>query len=147
MVLIVMNLAYMLSAYPFGVLSDRINRHVFLVAGLLVLVASDLTLSYASSVPEIFAGVLLWGLHLGLTQGVLSAMVADSVPARLRGTGFGVFNLTSGVIMFCASFLAGWLWDQYGPEAPFMAGLVFSLLALGVAWAYRSLFFRNHSPS
>ena len=96
----------------------------------MVLIGSDIVLALATGVWQVMAGVTLWGLHMGLTQGLLAALVADTTPSLLRGTAFGVFNFTSGVAMLIASFLAGWLWDQYGPQATFYAGAGFTTVAL-----------------
>jgi MFS family permease len=74
-------------------------------------------------------GVALWGLHMGMTQGLLATMVAGTAPAHLRGTAFGFFNLASGIAMLIASVLAGLLWDKLGAAVTFYAGAVFSLLA------------------
>jgi MFS family permease len=75
------------------------------------------------------AGVVLWGVHMGMSQGLLAALVADTVPAELRGTAFGVFNLASGVVLFFASLLAGFLWQSVGAEATFLAGAGFAALS------------------
>jgi MFS family permease len=120
-VLVLMNIVYALSAYPAGVLSDRINRTALLALGLVVLAGADLVLAL---------GVVLWGLHMGLTQGLLSALVADTAPPALRGTAFGYFNLFTGLAMLAASVIAGALWDAYGPVSTFLAGLGFALAAL-----------------
>ncbi len=133
LVLIVMNVIYALSSYPVGRLSDRIGRHRLLVAGLLVLILADIVLASASGVAIALLGATLWGLYMGLTHGVLAALVADTAPAQLRGTAFGVFNLVSGVAMLLASLIAGLLWDGYGPAAPFVASATFAALAL-VGW-------------
>ncbi len=129
-VLVVMSAVYSLSSYPAGVLSDRIGRRGLLVAGLIVLVAADAVLAFGTSIASVLAGVALWGLHMGLTQGGLSAMVADAAPKELRGTAFGVFNLASGVALLVGSVLAGVLWDVYGPQATFLCGGGFALLTL-----------------
>ena len=136
LVFIVMNVVYALSAYPAGILSDRFGRTGLIVAGLIVIIIADVVLALADGIWVVMAGIVLWGLYLGLTQGVLSALVADSAPARLRGTAFGMFNLVSGIALLCASVIAGWLWDQYGPSAPFIASAVFASLAL-VGWTIR----------
>lgn len=120
-VMAVMNVTYALSAYPVGKLSDRLDRRIVLAAGLALLVAADLTLAHAASAAFVFSGVALWGLHMGFTQGILAAMVADASPAPLRGTAFGIFNLVSGAAMLLSSLLAGWLWDRYGAPATFWA--------------------------
>ena len=74
-------------------------------------------------------GVALWGLHMGLTQGIFAALVADAAPERLRGTAFGVFNLASGVVLLGASVVAGELWTLHGAGATFYAGAAFALVA------------------
>ena len=130
LVLVVMNVAYAVSAYPAGHLSDRMDRRLVLAVGFVVLIGSDLVLALANGVWQVMIGVMLWGLHMGLTQGLLAALVADTTPSPLRGTGFGIFNLTSGITMLIASLLAGWLWDQYGPQATFYAGAGFTTMAL-----------------
>ena len=130
LVMVVMNVVYAVSAYPAGYLSDKMDRRLVLAAGLVVLIGSDVVLALATGVWQVMVGVALWGLHMGLTQGLLAALVADTTLSPLRGTAFGVFNLASGVAMLIASFLAGWLWDQYGPQATFYAGAAFTTLAL-----------------
>lgn len=122
LVLVVMNVVYALAAYPAGALSDRIGRFGLLAAGLVVLIAADLVLAWAPGLAAIALGVVLWGLHMALTQGLLAALVADSAPSDLRGTAFGVFNLVSGVALLVASVLAGALWDVMGAPATFLAG-------------------------
>lgn len=130
-VMVVMNIVYALAAYPAGVLSDGPGgRDRILVIGLGLLVAADLVLAVADNVALTGLGVVLWGLHMGLTQGLLSTLVADSAPAELRGTAFGIFNLVSGVAVLAASILAGALWDRFGAQATFLAGAVFTALAL-----------------
>ena len=129
-VLVVMNVLYAVSAYPAGHLSDRVDRRLVLVAGCVVLIGADVALALAAGVWLALAGVALWGLHMGLTQGLFAALVADTTPGRLRGTAFGVFNLASGGTMLAASVLAGWLWDQYGAPATFYAGAGFTGVAL-----------------
>jgi MFS family permease len=122
LVLVAMNATYTLSAYPSGALSDRIGRRGLLAAGLGVLVASDLVLAGSRGVAGVLAGVALWGLHLGVTQGLLAALVADAAPAALRGTAFGLFHLASGLALLAGSPAAGWLWQRFGPPATFLAG-------------------------
>ncbi|MBI1966169.1 MAG: MFS transporter [Betaproteobacteria bacterium] len=130
LVLVVMNVVFAVSAYPFGKLADRVSHQFLLVAGLAVLIVSDVTLAQAQGLVAVAAGVALWGLHMGMTQGLLATMVAGTAPAHLRGTAFGFFNLASGVAMLVASVLAGLLWDRLGAAATFYAGAVFSVLAL-----------------
>ena len=132
LVLVAMNLVYAASAYPFGALSDRMDRRVLLALGLAVLIAADLVLASSNHWSVVLAGVALWGVHMGLTQGLLAALVADTAPADLRGTAFGMFNLISGLAMLLASVVAGLLWDRLGAPATFAAGAGFCVLAL--AW-------------
>jgi MFS family permease len=135
LVLIAMNVVYSLSAYPFGRLADRMSHAKLLAAGLVVLMAADFALAANRGMPLVLAGILLWGLHLGMTQGLLATMVATASPPELRGTAFGLFNLVSGGAMLVASLLAGLLWDRAGPPATFMAGGLFCLLTLIVMGA------------
>ena len=128
-VLVVMNVVYSVVAPPAGSLSDRIDRRLVLLAGLAALVLADLVHARSNSVSGVLMGVALWGLHMGLTQGIFAALVADAAPPRLRGTAFGVFNLASGVVLLGASVLAGELWTLKGAEVTFYAGAVFALLA------------------
>ncbi len=130
LVLIGMNVVYSLSAYPFGRLSDRISHAQLLALGLAVLIGADIVLAYSNQWTWVWLGVSLWGLHMGITQGLLATMVADAAPADLRGTAFGFFNLVSGVALLIASALAGLLWDQLGAPQTFIAGAVFSAIAL-----------------
>ncbi len=135
LVLIAMNVVYALGAYPFGKLSDRVSHTALLGWGLGVLIAADLLLATSGHVAALWAGVALWGLHMAMTQGLLAAMVAGTAPADLRGTGFGFFNLLSGLALLLASTVAGVLWDQFGAAVTFAVGAVFSLLALGlIGW-------------
>ncbi|NOJ40432.1 MFS transporter [Bradyrhizobium australiense] len=129
-VLVAMNIVYALAAYPAGVISDRMNRTAVLAGGILLLVAADIVLALLPSVGGVALGVVLWGLHMGLTQGLLAALVADTAPAELRGTAYGFFNLLGGVAMLAASIVAGALWDITGPQGTFLAGAGFALVAL-----------------
>lgn len=127
-VLVVMNIAYAISAFPIGILSDRVNRMTLLVLGLLLLFVADLVLAFATGVVGVGIGVMLWGLHMGFTQGLLATLVADTAPAELRGTAFGLFNLVMGLALLVASVVAGALWDQVGPQGTFLAGAAFTVL-------------------
>jgi MFS family permease len=130
-VMVVMSLVYALVAYPAGTAVDRGHGARLLSTGLAALVASDLCLAFASTTPLVLAGATLWGLHMGLTQGLLVALVAGAAPPDMRGTAFGVFNLACGVALLIASGLAGWLWDAFGPRYTFMAGMLFACIAWG----------------
>jgi MFS family permease len=129
-VLVVMTIAYAASAYPAGVLSDRLGRITLLILGLLLLVLADVVLALASGIALVGVGALLWGLHMGFTQGLFAALIADTAPAELRGTAFGVFNLITGLALLLASLIAGGLWDAIGPQATFLGGGVFTLATL-----------------
>jgi len=129
LVLIVMNLVYSAGAYPAGALSDRLEPHWLLLAGIAVLALGDVVLALGSGLVATFAGIAFWGLHLALTQGILSRMVADRAPARLRGSAFGLFNLATGLALLVASVAAGLLWDAIGPAATFLAAAGCAVLA------------------
>ena len=130
LVMVVMSVAYAACAYPCGKLADRIDRRWLLAAGMLALVAADIVLAAAAAASLVIVGVLLWGVHLGMTQGLLSAMVADSAPESLRGTAFGFFNLSCGLATLAASAIAGLLWQVWGAAATFASGAAFALLTL-----------------
>ena len=130
LVMVAMNVIYASSAYPFGKLSDRMSHTHLLTLGLLVLIAADLVLATSDRWSVVLVGVGLWGLHLGMTQGLLAAMVANTVPADLRGTAYGFFNLASGMAMLIASVLAGFLWDRLGASFTFYAGAMLCGIAL-----------------
>lgn len=130
LVLVLMNIVYALSAYPAGVIADRAGRMGVLVAGTGLLIFADVILAFSASIWPVLAGVAFWGLHMGLTQGLLATLVADTAPVDLRGTAFGVFNFTIGLAMLAASVIAGSLWDLYGPAATFLAGAAFTTVAL-----------------
>ncbi len=129
-ILVIMNIFYALTAYPIGRLSDRLGRTGLMAAGLAVLIVSDLTLALAQNGWQTAVGSSLWGLHMGLTQGVLAAMVADTSGRHFRGTAFGIFSLASGLAILSGSLAAGWLWDRFGAPAPFYAGAILAGCAL-----------------
>ncbi len=139
LVLIGMNAVYAVSAYPFGKLSDSTSHDRLLAWGLALLIAADVCLAYSNHWSWVWAGISLWGLQLGITQGLLATMVADTAPADLRGTAYGFFNLVSGVAMLVASALAGLLWDQFGASFTFIAGGVLSALTLGAILVRRPI--------
>lgn len=136
-VLVLMNVVYALAAYPAGMLSDRFSRLPLLAIGILLLVAADVALALLPSLGGIALGIVLWGLHMGLTQGLLAALVADTSPSELRGTAYGFFNLLGGLAMLAASVIAGALWDVAGPQGTFLAGAGFAVIALAGLLALR----------
>jgi MFS family permease len=132
LVVIGMSLIYAAGAYPFGKLADRVRHSTLLAWGLLLLIGADALLAYSNQGGWIWAGIALWGLHMAMTQGLLATMVADTAPENLRGTAFGFFNLMSGLAMLVASAAAGLLWDRFGASFTFLAGIGFSVAALGM---------------
>ena len=130
LVMMLMSIVYAASAYPLGKLSDSISHLKLLVWGLIILVAADLVLAYSTHWSMVLIGVSLWGLHMGMTQGLLATMIADTAPADLRGTAYGLFNLMCGIAMLIASVVAGLVWDQFGADYTFYAGAVFCIFAL-----------------
>jgi MFS family permease len=129
-VLVTMNIVYAASAYPLGRLSDRMSRRTLLLAGVGILIAADIVLATAGTVWQVVIGAAIWGLHMGATQGLLSALVVGAAPAHLRGTAFGFYSLITGVALLAASVVAGWLWTAFGPAATFTGGALFAGLAL-----------------
>lgn len=129
-VLVLMNIVYALAAYPVGVLSDQFNRKTILIAGLGLLVLADGVLAFSSTVATAAIGIAMWGLHMGVTQGLLVTLVADTAPHELLGTAYGIFNFTTGIALLAASVLAGGLWEGFGPQATFLAGAFFAIVAL-----------------
>ena len=135
LVMVMMNIVYALSAYPFGKLSDHMSHKALLALGLIFLIAADLVLAISDHWSVVLAGVALWGVHMGMTQGLLATMVADTAPEDLRGTAYGFFNLVSGLAMLLASVLAGLLWDRLGASFTFYTGAMFCVIALiGLSW-------------
>ena len=144
LVMVAMNLVYAACAYPFGKLSDTVSHGKLLAAGLIVLIASDLVLASAGSWIGLGVGVALWGVHMGMTQGLLAAMVADTAPEDLRGTAYGFFNLLSGLALLASSVVAGMLWDTMGSAFTFYAGASFAALTL-LGMALRPAPTRRHA--
>ena len=130
LVLVIMSVVYTASAWPVGALSDRWSRQSLFAAGMVVLIFADAVLAFASGPSGVFIGAGLWGLHMGMTQGLLAAMIADTTPVAWRGTGFGVFSLISGIALLIASVAAGALWDLHGPQTTFLVGGAFALLSI-----------------
>jgi len=129
LVMVVMSIVYALIAFPAGVVADRGHQTWLLSGGLLALIVADLILAGAGTVRQVIAGTAVWGVHMGLTQGLLAALVAQTAPQELRGTAFGAFNFVSGVALLAASAFAGWLWDAVGPAFTFGASAIFAAIA------------------
>jgi MFS family permease len=137
LVLVVMNIAYAVISYPVGALSDRMERTTLLIAGFALLIAADVVLGFATGLIGVAIGVILWGAHMGFTQGLLATLIADSAPAELRGTAYGIFNLFGGVALLAASVVAGALWDATGSRGTFLVGAAITTLALAGLVAIR----------
>ena len=135
LVMVIMAFVYSVTAYPFGGLSDRMSHRKLLAFGLLVLVAADIVLAAASGLVLLFLGIVLWGMHMGMTEGLLSVMVSRTAPEELRGTAFGFFGLLRGMMTILASVIAGTLWEYSGAPATFLTGAVFACLALAILMA------------
>ena len=140
-VIAVMSLVYAASAYPAGWVQDRIGARPLLLSGLVALIAADLLLDFGQTLLAVFLGICLWGLHMGLTQGVLAALIAETAPVRLRGTAFGLFGLITGLAALLASIIAGLLWDGIGASATFLAGAAFA------AAAFAAFLLVRHGPT
>ncbi|WP_430690183.1 MFS transporter [Klebsiella quasipneumoniae] len=130
LVMVAMNLVYSVTAYPFGKLSDSMSHSKLLQWGLLVLILADIVLALSAHWSTLLVGVALWGIHMGMTQGLLAAMVAHTAPPALRGTAFGMFNLMSGLALLLASTGAGVLWETFGAASTFYAGAIICVVTL-----------------
>ena len=147
-VMVVMSVVYAAAAYPAGAAADRGRGPWLLGGGLAALLAADLVLAQSRDGAGVLAGAALWGLHMGLTQGLLAALVAGAAPADFRGTAFGVFNFACGVALLVASALAGWLWDAFGPEFTFYVGAAFTALAgVGLVLRHRDVAALGHADT
>jgi MFS family permease len=129
-ILVLMNITYAASAYPFGRLADRVSRPTLLAMGIIFLITADIVLATAQGVWQVMLGAAVWGIHMGATQGLLSAIIASVVPPDLRGTAFGLYSLVTGTALLAASVIAGLLWTAVGPAATFTTGAVFAVLAV-----------------
>ncbi|ATU94572.1 MFS transporter [Phyllobacterium zundukense] len=129
-VLVIMNIAYSVSAFPMGILSDRIDRIPLLAVGLVLLLVADVVLVFATDIVWVGVGVALWGLHMGCTQGLLATLIADAAPEELRGTAFGMFNLLTGLALLAASIIAGAVWELLGAQSTFLTGAAFAMITL-----------------
>ncbi|MGD8711214.1 MAG: MFS transporter, partial [Thiohalophilus sp.] len=136
-IMVIMNIVYALFAYPAGVMADHFSARTLLIFGLSVLVIADVILAMSEVPWLVFLGAGLWGMHMAFTQGLFAKLVADTAPVRLRGTAFGIFSLVTGVALLLASVIAGTLWSLYSASITFLAGAVFSIIALMGLLFYR----------
>lgn len=139
LVMLIMSAVYALSALPAGIAADRLGARGLLLLGLGVLVVADLLLALAGHAALALLGAAFWGLHMGLTQGLLTKWVADTAPPALRGTAFGLFNLVCGLALLLASLMAGALWQFAGPGACFGAGAALAGLSALLLWRAQTL--------
>ena len=130
LVLVAMNIAYAISAYPAGFISDLLSRRSLIAVGIIILIMADILLANVANIWQVMLGVILWGFYMGFTRGVFAAWVAETAPQQLRGTAFGIFSFVSGIALLLASMYAGWIWDQFGPHVSFYTSAGFALLAL-----------------
>jgi MFS family permease len=146
--LITFNLVYTLLSTPAGSLSDRIGRRKLIIGGWLIYALIYFGLAVAGTGWHVWVLYAVYGAYYGLAYGTTKAMVADIVPAELRGTAYGTYNAVLGILDFPASLIAGllwsgmpsWGWDGFGPSAPFIFGGVLALFAavLMALWSPRS---------
>jgi MFS family permease len=128
--LVVMNIVYAGSAYPMGALSDKLDRRLVIAGGFGTLIVADVVLALAPNVGLVMVGIGLWGLHMGMTQGLFAALIADAAPTHLRGTAFGVFHFISGIALLLASLIAGAMWQHFGAAATFLCGALLTAIGL-----------------
>ncbi len=132
LIMVMMNVVYAATAYPLGDLSDRMNHTTLLMAGLVILGLSNLCFAMGTHWVYVIGGVSLWGLHMGITQGLFASMIASSAPSDLRGTAFGFYNMVLGFAMLISSALAGFVWDQWGAVYTFAISAGFCVIAIVV---------------
>ena len=134
-ILLVYNLTYCLSSYPIGRLADRMNRYVLLMIGFAALIVADLVLAFAPNVWWLFGGVAIWGIQMGISQSIFLTLIDQSVPADLRGTGFGIFYLTSAVAIILAGTGAGHIAQHFNDFGmTFLVSGIVGSVALFLLW-------------
>jgi len=119
LILVFTHTVFSAAAYPFGALADRVDHRLQLALAVAVLLAADLVLAAGGTMVTAFLGASLWGLQMGVSEGLLSASVANAAPDDLRGTAFGIYQLAFGLAAFGASGTAGALWSIGGPPLAF----------------------------
>jgi MFS family permease len=129
LVYVVQNIATAGTAYPIGFLSDKIGRQSMMAFGILLVIFSDILLSFGDTIVIVLAGVLLWGVQMGFTQAILPVLLADRCPPDFRGTGFGLFHLVNGLCLIIANALAGWIWSEWGPAYMFYTSAIIAALS------------------
>lgn len=123
------NLVYALTAIPAGILSDRIGRKRIILAGFILFGFIYWGFASASEQKHIWGLFLLYGVFMGLTEGIQKAYLGTIIPDKFRATGYGIFNTFTGLAIFPASVIGGWLWDKYGSHATFYYGSITAFLS------------------
>lgn len=123
------NLFYALLSVPSGVLSDKIGRVNVIRLGWIIYAATYLGFALAKLPWHIWFLYIIYGLYYSTTEGVAKSLVAHIVDDRNRGTAFGLYNASMGLLALPASFIAGYLWDKISPAAPFYFGALCSIIA------------------
>ena len=129
LIMVIMNIIYAFGAYPAGILSDKVNRKVVLLIGIVLLIIANIILAMADDFFMLVLGIIFWGMHMAFTQGLLATMVTDTTAPEIRGTAYGIFNFVCGIAMLLSSIIAGILWDQLGSSSTFIAGAIGAALA------------------
>jgi MFS family permease len=124
------NLSYALLSYPAGILSDRLGRWRVMGLGWAIYAAVYAGFALVEHREFLWPLFLVYGVYMGLTQGVGRALIADFAPADARGTAMGIFNFATGIAALLSSLLAGLLWDRLGPAWTFGFGSLTAVLAL-----------------
>lgn len=139
MTLVLMNIAFSLSSYPFGKLADTLNPMKLLALGMVLLVLANLLFAYAANYRILAAGIVLFGMHLGATQGIFSTIISEIAPSEVRATAFGIFNFFSGLALLASGLVAGSLWEYMGAQYCFGGGVVFALITLCLIPRFKQL--------
>ena len=132
LIVVSMSVVQAFSAFPFGKLSDKMSRRQLLTFGVCLLILVDIIFAFSRSLPMLFLGIFLIGLHMGVTRGLIHAILSEPVPSHLRGTAYAVFYFLTGFSLLGANYMAGMLLESYGSSGPFLAGAVFATGALYV---------------
>lgn len=127
-----LHLSKVVSSIIGGGLSDRFGRKQVIIAGWLIYACVYLGFAFVDAWWQAWVLFIIYGIYFGLTEGVEKAFVADMVPARLRGTAYGAYNLAYGITVFPASLIFGSLWYQFGAHVAFIASAAVSLIAIAM---------------
>lgn len=139
MTVVLMNIAFSLSSYPFGKLADKLNPMKLLALSMVLLALANLLFAYAANYRILAAGIVLFGMHLGATQGIFSTIISEIAPSEVRATAFGIFNFFSGLALLASGLVAGSLWEYMGAQYCFGVGVVFALITLCLIPRFKQL--------